>query len=271
MWWRERRSAGCSCRPHCSISCSWARRVATSVAGCCRSSRSCACSRRCSRCSWPARSCAGDSATGASAGEDGAVPVGAHVRLGLTALLVVALLAQGLVYSIHSGLVLARADTRNLTREWMLAHIPAGAQDRRRAGRARGMGARSPGADGGNPYRWRCIRAVPADHLERRDRAELIQPEVGLEDYEPTLSPALIDFYEREGYCWVISGSTQSGRAYADPQSCRGRSPTTERWHGGARSSIAPPPTPRGRARSSSDSTGASTTTRSPTNARART
>ena len=33
-----------------------------------------------------------------------------------------------------------------------------------------------------------------------------------------TLSPALIDFYEREGYCWVISGSTESGRAYADPQ-----------------------------------------------------
>ena len=31
---------------------------------------------------------------------------------------------QGLVYSVHSDLVLARADTRNLTRAWMVAHIP---------------------------------------------------------------------------------------------------------------------------------------------------
>ena len=33
-----------------------------------------------------------------------------------------------------------------------------------------------------------------------------------------TLSPALIGFYERNGYCWVVSGSTQSGRAFADPR-----------------------------------------------------
>jgi hypothetical protein len=39
---------------------------------------------------------------------------------------------------------------------------------------------------------------------------------VGLEDYETTLHPALVGFYEREGYCWVITGSTESGRAFAD-------------------------------------------------------
>jgi hypothetical protein len=33
-----------------------------------------------------------------------------------------------------------------------------------------------------------------------------------------TLSPALIGYYERNGYCWVVSGSTQSGRAFADPR-----------------------------------------------------
>jgi hypothetical protein len=33
-----------------------------------------------------------------------------------------------------------------------------------------------------------------------------------------TLSPALLGYYERNGYCWVISGSTQSGRALADPR-----------------------------------------------------
>jgi len=41
---------------------------------------------------------------------------------------------------------------------------------------------------------------------------------VQLEDYESTLSPALIGYYEREGYCWVVSGYTQAGRAFADPQ-----------------------------------------------------
>ena len=40
---------------------------------------------------------------------------------------------------------------------------------------------------------------------------------VGIEDYERTLAPALIDYYEANSYCWVVSGSTESGRAYADP------------------------------------------------------
>jgi hypothetical protein len=41
---------------------------------------------------------------------------------------------------------------------------------------------------------------------------------VNIEDYERTLLPELIDQYEREKYCYVISGSTQSGRAFAEPK-----------------------------------------------------
>ena len=41
---------------------------------------------------------------------------------------VIALVAQGLLYSIHSGLVLSRADTRNLARAWVVENIPAGAR-----------------------------------------------------------------------------------------------------------------------------------------------
>jgi hypothetical protein len=40
--------------------------------------------------------------------------------------------------------------------------------------------------------------------------------EVALEDYETTLSPALLGWYERRRYCWVITGSTESGRALVD-------------------------------------------------------
>ncbi|MGO9248573.1 MAG: ArnT family glycosyltransferase [Solirubrobacteraceae bacterium] len=157
-----------------------------------------------------------------STGEDGAGGAGGRtpLRVGLTALLVVALLAQGLVYGIHSGLVLARADTRNLTREWMLAHIPAGARIVAEPAEPEEWARARPGSGtADNPYRWQLYPA-----LFRRITSSgaiapsFIQPEVGLEDYETTLSPALIDFYEREGYCWVISGSTESGRAYADPQ-----------------------------------------------------
>jgi hypothetical protein len=40
---------------------------------------------------------------------------------------------------------------------------------------------------------------------------------VGIENYERTLSPALIGWYERNGYCWIVSGYAEAGRAFADP------------------------------------------------------
>jgi hypothetical protein len=143
----------------------------------------------------------------------------------LAALFVVALLIQGLVYSVHSGIVLSRADTRNLTRQWMLAHIPAGAKivaepvEPEEWAREARVGSSTEH----NPLRWQLYPA-----LFRRITSSgaiaphYIRPEVGLENYETTLRPALIDFYEREGYCWVITGSTESGRAFADRKAVPG-------------------------------------------------
>jgi hypothetical protein len=37
------------------------------------------------------------------------------------------------------------------------------------------------------------------------------------QNYERTLIPELIDIYRREGYCWIVTGSTQYGRAFAEP------------------------------------------------------
>ena len=81
---------------------------------------------------------------------------------------------------------------------------------------------------------------------------------VNIEDYERTLSPALIDYYERSGYCWVVTGST-AGRDARSPT--RGgaarRSPTTARWQRDGTLSTRSRPTPRGeRARWRSTSTG---------------
>ena len=81
---------------------------------------------------------------GAGAGAEGSPAMPRARRVvgpALAALIVAALLAQGVLYSVHSGLVLARADTRNITRAWMLAHVPRRRADRRRAGLARRLGA----------------------------------------------------------------------------------------------------------------------------------
>ena len=40
---------------------------------------------------------------------------------------------------------------------------------------------------------------------------------MNIEDYGRTLFPGLLDHYRRAGFCWVVSGSTQRGRAEAQP------------------------------------------------------
>ncbi len=141
------------------------------------------------------------------------------VRWGLTALAVVALCAQGLVYSVHSDRVLARADTRTLTREWMVAHIPAStrivAEPVSPDAWAKDIGRFNPNtSDGSRWEKYDSLRSVfSASGAFVGEAGE----SVGIEDYERTLRPALIGYYESQGYCWVISGSTQSGRAYAEP------------------------------------------------------
>jgi hypothetical protein len=136
-----------------------------------------------------------------------------------TALAALALCGQGLVYSVHSDLVLSRADTRNLTRAWMAGHVPVGAlvvvepvvpdqwvQD-----------VGHPTLTTGDGNRWVKYKSL-VSVIGSTGALDLSRPRaVSIEDYERTLSPALIGHYEREGYCWVVSGFTQSGRAFANP------------------------------------------------------
>ncbi len=142
----------------------------------------------------------------------------------LAALFVAALLIQGLVYSVHSGVVLSRADTRNLTRTWMLAHIPAGAKIVAEPVEPEEWAREiEPGtATASNPYRWPLYPALFLRIEPDGSIAPRYLHEVGLENYETTLYPALVDFYQREGYCWVITGSTESGRAFADRRAVPG-------------------------------------------------
>ncbi len=144
---------------------------------------------------------------------------GRRTRLAFGALAAIALCAQGVVYSVHSGLVLSRADTRNLTRAWMQAHIPVGARvvveplvpDEW----AQDVGHPTPSTPNGDRWlKWPSLVSLI-------DGSGVVHPAqhrvVSIEDYERTLSPALIGWYEQQGYCWVVSGYAESGRAFADP------------------------------------------------------
>jgi len=132
----------------------------------------------------------------------------------------VLLCAQGLVYAVHNDVVLSRSDTRQLARDWMVANVPPGtkvviepvvpdawASDPGRALPATGNGARWA--------KWPTSRSrLRADGTARRDS---LGPIVKLEDYERTLFPGLVAQYARKGYCTVLTGSTQFGRALAEP------------------------------------------------------
>jgi len=125
--------------------------------------------------------------------------------------------AQGLVYSIHAGLVGSRADTRAIARAWLVAHVPLGTNVV-----IEPVVPEEWGLDIGHPlptangYRWNGFPVLRRNTLDGR-YALATGPSKTIEDYEELLSPALISFYEQQRFCWVVTGSQQSGRAYADP------------------------------------------------------
>lgn len=128
--------------------------------------------------------------------------------------------AQALVYSIHNDVVLSRADTRQLAREWMVENIPAGAKVVVEP-IAPDQWAMDPGDPrmAGNGNRWN--KWPTSRSLIRNDGTRITSGRgriVKLEDYERTTRPELVSSYERGGFCWVLTGSTQYGRAFAEPE-----------------------------------------------------
>ncbi|HEV2786421.1 MAG TPA: glycosyltransferase family 39 protein [Solirubrobacteraceae bacterium] len=133
---------------------------------------------------------------------------------------VVVLCGQGFVYSLHSGLVTSREDTRNIAREWMVLNVPAGtkvvvepvvpdqwAQD---------IGNPSPITSNGN--RW---NKYPLSRRIDPNTGQAVPGPAGvvnIEDFERQLHPELVDVFEQQAYCWVVVGSTQRGRAEAEPE-----------------------------------------------------
>ena len=133
------------------------------------------------------------------------------------------LCGQGLVYSLHIGQVLSREDTRNLTREWMVEHVAPNAKvvvepvvpD------AWAQDVGNPSRLSPNGNRWSKY-PTSRSRINPEDPDGPLLPEPGavvhIEDFERILVPELVDTYVEQGYCWVVVGSTQRGRAEADPE-----------------------------------------------------
>ncbi|MCW3004208.1 MAG: glycosyltransferase family 39 protein [Conexibacter sp.] len=152
-----------------------------------------------------------------------AVAVGRRRPVLAPTMLVVAaalLCGQGLIASLHIGQVLSRPDTRNMARAWFVAHVPPKTKvvvepvvpD----GWAQDVGHPSPLTKNGN--RW--VKFPTSRSNIANDGSQIDGPGriVNIEDYERTLYPGLIDTYEKSGYCWVVVGSTQRGRADVEPE-----------------------------------------------------
>jgi hypothetical protein len=139
----------------------------------------------------------------------------------LVAVIGAGLCVQGAIYSVHSGKLLARDDTRNTARAWLVAHVPVGAKIVVEPGVVPDGWAQDighPTALTSNGNRW-IKYPTSRTFLQADGSVDPGGPSrvVNIEDYERTLTPQLIDDYERGGYCWIVSGSTQSGRAFAQP------------------------------------------------------
>jgi hypothetical protein len=124
----------------------------------------------------------------------------------LIAAAAVALCIQGALASIHAGVVNSRTDTRAAALDYLLAHFPAHTRIV--------VEPIAPAHWGGRFVGFPALLT----HRRRDGRLRIWAGKpVSLEDYERTLSPALLDLYERGGFCVVVTGSTEQGRALVDP------------------------------------------------------
>jgi hypothetical protein len=152
----------------------------------------------------------------------------ARRRAVLVACATAALVAQGLVYSVHADRVLARDDTRNLARAWMDRNLPPRAKVVVEPIVPDAWFSEPGSLRNLPPERKRLLTAsgrrfvkLPTGRTtvdeQGRPRRGGVGRFVDVEDYERTTRPALVGSYERGGYCWVMIGSTQYGRAFRAP------------------------------------------------------
>jgi 4-amino-4-deoxy-L-arabinose transferase-like glycosyltransferase len=127
-------------------------------------------------------------------GKPGASPTFAVVAVTALAL------ASPLIHIVHNDRVLTRKDTRQLAKAWILKNVPPDAKIAFDLIGPKPYYRATNGFAGPPAF---TIRKLPSGYQ--------------IEKYAQRLSPEVLDSFEREGYCYVVSGSTQRGRAIKDP------------------------------------------------------
>ncbi len=141
--------------------------------------------------------------------------------LALGALASVLLLGQSVMADVHNDAVLSRPDTRNVVRNWMVNHVPAGArvviEPMVPDNWSVDIGRSLPWTRTGERW-WRF-----PTWLSRLDQYGNFLPAgqerfVFVDEYERNLYPTLLDDYASSRYCWLVIGSLQAGRAFSQPR-----------------------------------------------------
>lgn len=132
-------------------------------------------------------------------GREGASPTYAAV-----AVIAVALVGP-LIHVIHNDRVLARSDTRQLAKSWILQNVPSDARI-------------AFDLVGPPPYYNKDDAASGAAAFKIRPLPRGTE----IEKYAQNLSPAVLDSFEQQGYCYVVSASIQKGRVTKDPSKAPG-------------------------------------------------
>jgi hypothetical protein len=131
------------------------------------------------------------------------------------------MLGQSVAADVHNDAVLSRPDTRNVARGWMVGHVPAGAKvvvEPVVSGDWSHDVGRSLAATP-NGGRWRIWNTSVTDVDGSGNRLPPGEHRyVPVDEYERTLRPELLDEYVNSGYCWVVIGSLQAGRSFAQPK-----------------------------------------------------
>jgi Dolichyl-phosphate-mannose-protein mannosyltransferase len=132
----------------------------------------------------------------------------------------VLLLAQSVSAVVHNDIALSRPDTRNQTRAWMVNNIPAGARVVLEPlvpdDWTTDVGTFRPWTPTGERWlrypTWLTNLDPNGKPLPAGQKRYVL-----VDQYERTLRPELLDEYVNGGYCWVVIGSLQAGRAFAQP------------------------------------------------------